>query len=31
MVKQIFDKWVLVVVDAEDIEAAASGPTPRGH
>ncbi len=27
MVKQIFDKWVLVVVDAEDIEAAASGPT----
>ncbi|MDP2311081.1 MAG: hypothetical protein Q8P18_33985 [Pseudomonadota bacterium] len=30
MVKQIFDKWVLVVVDAEDIEAAAAGPTTRG-
>ncbi len=27
MVKQIFDKWVIVVVDAEDIEASASGPT----
>lgn len=30
MVKQIFSMWVIVVVDAEDIEAPASGPTPRG-
>ena len=31
MVKQIFDKWVIVVVDAEDIEASAALPTsPRG-
>lgn len=30
MLKQIFDKWVVVVVDADDIEAGASGPaTPR--
>lgn len=27
MVKQIFDKWVIVVVDAADIEAAARGPS----
>ncbi|MFN7142464.1 MAG: hypothetical protein ACK4YP_01710 [Myxococcota bacterium] len=31
MVKQIFDKWVIVVVDAEDIQAPAALPTsPRG-
>ncbi len=31
MVKQIFDKWVLVVVDAADIDAGTAGPTsPRG-
>ncbi|MDP2315569.1 MAG: hypothetical protein Q8P41_21905 [Pseudomonadota bacterium] len=30
MVKQIFGKWVLVVVDAEDIETGAAGPTKRG-
>jgi hypothetical protein len=31
MVKQIFDKWVIVVVDAADIEVAARGPRSSGE
>jgi hypothetical protein len=30
MLKQIFDQWVLVVVDAEDIQATAAMPAPPG-